>query len=412
MPQLYVGDCLDVLPTLPAASIDAVIIDPPYGEAAGAYGKARRHTYRDPIRGWSDRLRARLAAAQYVMTPEAPVAVSIGAARLYDLAAVLRDAFPKRELITITIDSGPRAAARGVIHRAEYVLIAVAPGATIGAPGFTSGEVRTGWQGAILSGFTAENHPNQAYPVWVRDGRIIGVGRSVQQLVEDGDLPNTEAFDYVDVETPPEGAVSLYPVTRNGRRGVWRLSHGSAVTAIAEGWIRADKPHMPGQTQSHVVKFLGTATRKRIASGELHAHGLDDRGALIVDRARPVGAGVPTIWTGPRYVSEAGSARLRELVGEGRFAYPKPVGLIADIITAVTGGQRDARILDFFAGTGTLFDAVTELNAGDGGAREAVMIEVDPKTAAVAQERIAAVRRLATLPRPAVPPTSAARVPV
>ncbi|MGO1313070.1 MAG: DNA methyltransferase, partial [Brevibacterium aurantiacum] len=179
-----------------------------------------------------------------------------------------------------------------------------------------------------------------------------------------------------------------------GRRGVWRLSHASAVTAIADGWIRADKPHMPGQVQSHVIKFLGTATRKRIASGELHTHGLDDRGALIVDRARPVGAAVPTIWTGPRYLSEAGSTRLRELVGEGRFAYPKPVGLIADIVTAITRGRTDARVLDFFAGTGTLFDAVTELNAVDGGTREAVMIEVDPKTAAVAQERIAAVEKL------------------
>ena len=28
---LYQGDCLDVLPTLAAGSVDAVICDPPYG---------------------------------------------------------------------------------------------------------------------------------------------------------------------------------------------------------------------------------------------------------------------------------------------------------------------------------------------------------------------------------------------
>ena len=31
---LYIGDCLDVLPTLPDASVDAIIADPPYGTTA------------------------------------------------------------------------------------------------------------------------------------------------------------------------------------------------------------------------------------------------------------------------------------------------------------------------------------------------------------------------------------------
>ncbi len=31
---LYCGDCLDVLPTLPSASVDAIIADPPYGTTA------------------------------------------------------------------------------------------------------------------------------------------------------------------------------------------------------------------------------------------------------------------------------------------------------------------------------------------------------------------------------------------
>jgi hypothetical protein len=33
--QLYQGDCLDILPTLEAGSIDAVITDPPYGIEGG-----------------------------------------------------------------------------------------------------------------------------------------------------------------------------------------------------------------------------------------------------------------------------------------------------------------------------------------------------------------------------------------
>lgn len=37
--QLYLGDCLDVLPTLPAGSVDAVVTDPPYGILNVADGK-------------------------------------------------------------------------------------------------------------------------------------------------------------------------------------------------------------------------------------------------------------------------------------------------------------------------------------------------------------------------------------
>ena len=34
MHNLYLGDCLDILPTLPAQSVDAIIADPPYGTTA------------------------------------------------------------------------------------------------------------------------------------------------------------------------------------------------------------------------------------------------------------------------------------------------------------------------------------------------------------------------------------------
>jgi DNA modification methylase len=39
MYSLHCGDCLDILPTIPAASIDAVICDPPYPEISRDYGR-------------------------------------------------------------------------------------------------------------------------------------------------------------------------------------------------------------------------------------------------------------------------------------------------------------------------------------------------------------------------------------
>jgi len=45
--QLYLGDCLEILPTLEADSVDAVITDPPYP-------KEYRHLYGDSARKHSE----------------------------------------------------------------------------------------------------------------------------------------------------------------------------------------------------------------------------------------------------------------------------------------------------------------------------------------------------------------------
>ncbi len=51
MIQLHRGCCLDVLPTLPAASIDAVICDPPYPEISRPYGRMTEADWHAMMRG-------------------------------------------------------------------------------------------------------------------------------------------------------------------------------------------------------------------------------------------------------------------------------------------------------------------------------------------------------------------------
>lgn len=53
------------------------------------------------------------------------------------------------------------------------------------------------------------------------------------------------------------------------------------------------------------------------------------------------------------------------------FTYPKPVGLIKYLISMVA--DRNALVLDFFAGSGTTGQAVLELNAEDGGNRKFIL---------------------------------------
>ena len=68
-------------------------------------------------------------------------------------------------------------------------------------------------------------------------------------------------------------------------------------------------------------------------------------------------------------------AHLDELLGQkGLFDNPKPVELISHLIE-ITGMRKDALIMDFFAGSGTTFESVCQLNKKDGGTRHTILIQ-------------------------------------
>ncbi len=69
-----------------------------------------------------------------------------------------------------------------------------------------------------------------------------------------------------------------------------------------------------------------------------------------------------------------GGMELEKLFGEkSKFAYPKPVSLIKLLIDSITYNNKDALILDFFAGSGTTAQAVLELNQEDNGNRQYIL---------------------------------------
>ncbi|MCR4947620.1 MAG: site-specific DNA-methyltransferase [Treponema sp.] len=79
----------------------------------------------------------------------------------------------------------------------------------------------------------------------------------------------------------------------------------------------------------------------------------------------------------PKETTRAAQHHLDELLGRpGAFDNPKPVSLIKHLIE-ITRQPKDALILDFFAGSGTTFEAVCELNALDEGHRRCILVQKD-----------------------------------
>ena len=78
--------------------------------------------------------------------------------------------------------------------------------------------------------------------------------------------------------------------------------------------------------------------------------------------------------------NEDATAHLSALMGGDYFDNPKPVGLIKTFLKAVTYDDPDATVLDFFAGSGTLAEAVMSQNQEDGGNRRFVLVQLPEPT--------------------------------
>ena len=83
-------------------------------------------------------------------------------------------------------------------------------------------------------------------------------------------------------------------------------------------------------------------------------------------------------WFDARYsATEHGTAQiLKTMFGESVFLNPKSIHAVMDAIYTAGASRADARVLDYFAGSGTTGHAVINLNRDDGGLRKYILVEV------------------------------------
>ena len=73
--------------------------------------------------------------------------------------------------------------------------------------------------------------------------------------------------------------------------------------------------------------------------------------------------------------TRAAQKHLDSLLGQkGLFDNPKPVSLITHLLK-ISSLPKDALIMDFFAGSGTTFEAVCELNKKEGASRSCILVQ-------------------------------------
>ncbi|GEP35891.1 hypothetical protein NSZ01_36590 [Nocardioides szechwanensis] len=362
------GDNLDVLRTLEPASVDLVYIDPPYNTGNG-------FAYHDDIRGdddndrhqaWVAMMRPRLEAARSVLAPTGAIFVSIDDNEAAYLRLLMDEVYGAGNLlaqIVVNLNPKGRQLGKGFATSHEY-LLAYARDASM----------------CVLDASTSETVSEHDFPLTDDDGRRFrhlplrntnkkfnpATARTLHFPVW-GD-PATGA-----VRTAPfDGAVEVLPVFGDGTPAVWR-------------WSRPRIDERPDDLVCRTVKGVRGERVDVFQKDWLHRDTPGGRRKKL-----------RTIWMSEEVGStDTAVAELKEILGHV-FESPKPTGLIRRILGTM---PADARVLDFFAGSGTTGHAVALANVADGGTRTCLSVNSTEPTRVGSNAQLAGYAAVADITR-------------
>ena len=170
----------------------------------------------------------------------------------------------------------------------------------------------------------------------------------------------------------PDNVVAVWPLDNDGEERIWQLFPDSFLELANQGYI--DFGRLKDGTASPY--YVSTGLREQIDKGEIIIVGRTAEGVVKLEYASGVKKESPkTTWNVTSHsASEHGTNMLMSYFHEKRFTYPKSLYAVRDALKTIVGNEKDALVVDFFAGSGTTLHAVNLLNAEDGGHRRCIMV--------------------------------------
>lgn len=116
---------------------------------------------------------------------------------------------------------------------------------------------------------------------------------------------------------------------------------------------------------------------EKLAKGELFLEAVAENRHILYELV-PLSEATSKLYSIIKVLSEKGIEDLTALGVESWFSYPKPVEFVKTLIDAATISDKSEApiVLDFFGGSGTFAQAVSELNASDGGNRRWICVQL------------------------------------
>ena len=156
---------------------------------------------------------------------------------------------------------------------------------------------------------------------------------------------------------------------------------------IEEDWLRKEFGKYGTCMYEEILQYHGQAKKDEIDNGLAEGKYilLEKTGGFhVVGRYRKVSEDGSKFYSVIKHLNKNGNSDLKALGSDlaSAFDYPKPTSLIQQFILGATffSSDRDAMVLDFFAGSGTTAHAVMQLNANDGGTRRCISVQLPELT--------------------------------
>jgi adenine-specific DNA-methyltransferase len=178
------------------------------------------------------------------------------------------------------------------------------------------------------------------------DEHVENRGPYYLQQLNQSSIQYSESLDY-EIEAPDGTKIDPH---KSGEQACWRWSKQKVEWGIENNFIEFKK--RDGGWKVYSKQYLH----------------VDNEGNEI-DRTQPPLALID------QFSSTQATKNLKELFGGVEaFSYPKPSGLLKWLSERVT--EKDDLVLDFFAGSGSLGEAIYRQNQEDGGNRNFIMVQL------------------------------------
>ncbi len=384
---------LQLLEYLYAGKVDCIYIDPPYN--TGARDWKYNNDYVDGTdeyrhSKWLSFMQKRLKIAKKLLnTKNSFLVVTIDEKEFLHLGCLLEEMFPEARIqmvdSVINRKGVSRKGKKGDSDReeitqfsrvSEYIYFVMFGSASIKKSVInmldshiseTSEEEideDVQWLSMLRRGAASQraDKPKHFYPIFVNPctASIVAVGDPI---------PLEASRESVEV---PEGLVAVWPMRTNGSEGRWQLKRETFVRALKEGTAKLGSYNK--KQDRWAINYLNEGILEEISNGAVIVLGKDKKGALILRRRREKLVEPKSVWNQTSHnASEYGTTLLNEIIGK-RFEYPKSLYAVEDVFRMCTGDNKEALIVDFFAGSGTSLHAVNLLNAEDHGCRRCIMV--------------------------------------
>ena len=328
--------------------IQCVYIDPPYNAQSSEilYKNSYKHS------SWLSLMHDRVNASKPILTSDFVYVTAIDEVENAKLGLMFEDTFPSCEDATISIVHNPTGQQGNnfsfthefahFVYPKNQVLIGLEDREEDLRE--SKPDVRPLRNVSSGRNHLRESAANCFYPIFVKDGSIIGFGDVCSDDFHPGSI-NIKRDD---------GTIEVYPIDPSGIESKWVFAKDTVESIFSE--LTAE--YNSTKKQWDIIR---KKTKFRYKS----------------------------LWSDKRYSANSwGSVILNKILPNNPFNYPKSLFTVKDCVDAGMSNRDHGIILDFFAGSGTTGHAVVDLNREDNGNRKFILVEMGEYFNAVTKPRV------------------------